>query len=616
MGSVAPDLLSVALQYVAVRGWSVIPVRPSDKRPAVPWEPYQHRHPTDDELERWFGDGTDHNIGIVCGAVSGGLVVLDADGDEGERTFAELKLPRTPRVKTGHGTHAYFRGDALGTGVRVLPGIDVRGEGGYVVAPPSTHESGRGYTWAPGCSPDDVEVAPLPAKLRATAAKAGNGAAGRQRRSVRISDEPIPEGQRNAELTRIGGKLLDNLGHQELATVLDAVNRTRCKPPLDANEVRAIVKSLEGYRPPSESGDDGEDHPEAFLVRAADVRMENATFLWEPYAPCGAVTVAAGIGGLGKSHATIDLAARVSRGQSKGDHHGKPGRVIIATTEDAWAQTVVPRLKAAGADLERVSLVNVERGFVIPDDLPKLEAAIEAEPDTVLIVLDPLIAFIPIRLDAHKDQHARGALSPLARLAHRYQLAIVAVMHLNKAAEAGALFLRVSSSVGFMNAARSAFLVAEDPDDPEHGRILAHGKHNLSEQGESLRFRIEGVTVERDDGEPIETSRLVWLGSSPHGVTDLLKSDHRADPRNAAERFLAELLADGPVPAGKVRSEADKADHAWATVRRAKKDLGVVASKAGMGDGWVWEFPSDGDDPEGNHIPIGGEVSIFGEDEP
>lgn len=393
--------------------------------------------------------------------------------------------------------------------------------------------------------------------------------------------------------------------------------------PLTDDELRELgyeptprgLRPIEGV-PLSEDADGNDaqhvrepDAEEPFLVRAVDVRMENATFLWEPYVPCGAVTVAAGIGGLGKSHSTIDLAARVSRGQSEGDHHGKPGRVIIATTEDAWAQTVVPRLKAAGADLERVSLVNVERGFEIPDDLPKLEAAIEAEPDTVLIVLDPLIAFIPIRLDAHKDQHARGALSPLASLAHRYGLAIVAVMHLNKATEAGALFLRVSSSIGFMNAARSAFLVAEEPEDPEHGRILAHGKHNLSEQGESLRFRIEGATVERDDGEPIETSRLVWLGSSSHGVADLLKSDHRADPRNAAERFLAELLANGPVPAGKIRAAAEGAGHAWATIRRAKQDLGVKSSKAEFGGRWMWELAVDGevstfDGDEGDQLPI------------
>lgn len=362
------------------------------------------------------------------------------------------------------------------------------------------------------------------------------------------------------------------------------------------------------FRDPEADADAPPDEP--FLILASAVRMENATFLWEPYVPCGTVTVVAGVGGLGKSHGTLELAARVTRGQSKGDHHGKPGRVIIATAEDAFRQVVVPRLKAAGADLDRVSFVNIERGFTIPDDLPKLEEALRAEPDTVLVILDPLIAFIPLRLDAHKDQHARGALTPLAILAQRHDIGVVAVMHLNKAAEAGALFLRVSSSVGFLNAARSALLIAEDPDD-ENGRIVAHGKHNLSEPGESLRFRIEGTTVERDDGELIKTSRIVWLGASAHGVADLLKSDHRAGPRDSAERFLLDLLADGPVPAGKVRAEAEAADHAWRTVQRAKKTLDVKSSKASAGGGWVWELP-----PEDGHAPIGGEVAPFDQNEP
>ena len=274
---------------------------------------------------------------------------------------------------------------------------------------------------------------------------------------------------------------------------------------------------------------------------------------------------------------------------------------------------VVPRLKAAGADLERVSFVNLEhgdRGFVIPDDLDKLAAALEAEPDTVLVILDPLVAFIPMRLDAHKDQHARGALTPLSRLAQRHGVAIVAVMHLNKAAEAGSLFLRVSSSVGFMNAARSAFLVAEDPDDRDH-RILAHGKNNLSEPGESLRFRIEGVTVERNDGEPITTSRLVWMGTSERGVNDLLKSDHRDEPRNEAEKFLADLLADGPMTAGKVRSVAEEAGHAWRTVGRAKKALGITSFKSEFGGGWTWELPDDEEGHEEAQPPIGQDVASF-----
>jgi hypothetical protein len=326
----------------------------------------------------------------------------------------------------------------------------------------------------------------------------------------------------------------------------------------------------------------------SYLIRAHDVRMENVTFLERRFIPIGSLTMLVGIGGLGKSHIAVHHAARASRGQLEGDVR-EPVGVVIATAEDALAQTMVPRLVAAGADLNRISFVNLEAGFSIPDDLRRLEDALDE--DTGLIVIDPLIAFIPTRLDSHKDQHARAALAPLAGLAERRRLAIEAIMHLNKSAEAGALFLRVSSSVGFLNAARSALLVAPDPDDDTR-RILAHGKHNLSEPGESRRFKIEGTDLE-SDGEIIRTSRVCWLGSSERTIEELLRSDHRSDPREKAERWLIQQVASGPMPVEWIRSAAECAGHAWRTVERAKAELGVEAYRdGGLGrDGrWFWRL--------------------------
>jgi hypothetical protein len=340
------------------------------------------------------------------------------------------------------------------------------------------------------------------------------------------------------------------------------------------------------------------------LIAAADVRMENATFAWEPYVPLGSTTVVAGLGGLGKSHLTISVVARATRGQLEGDLRGTPVGVVIATAEDALAQTMVPRLVAAGADLDRVSFVNVSTGFTIPDDLGRLEEAMIARGDVRMVVLDPLIAFIPTRLDSHKDQHARAALAPLAGLAERHGAAIICVMHLNKSAEAGALFLRVSSSVGFLNAARSAVLVADDPDD-EKARVMAHGKSNLSEPGSSLRFRIEAAEVGRSDDEPVKTSRIVWLGNSKHSTEDLLRSDHRRDPRDAAEDWLIEQLAQGPTLAGDIRKAADANGHSWRTVERAKTELGVESFQPAIPGPWYWALPG---------VPR--EVAAWGPEEP
>ncbi|SOH02802.1 bifunctional DNA primase/polymerase [Candidatus Kuenenia stuttgartiensis] len=132
---------------------SVLPKEPNEKgEPKPTWRPYQKRKPTQDELQKWFGNGSKRNIGIVTGTISG-IAVVDLDGREAIQLAKDLELPDTPVVKTARGYHLYYR---YRPGIRNfqkrddLPGIDVRGDGGYVVAPPSIHTSGVQYAWAKG----------------------------------------------------------------------------------------------------------------------------------------------------------------------------------------------------------------------------------------------------------------------------------------------------------------------------------------------------------------------------------------------------------------------------------------------------------------------------------
>ena len=331
------------------------------------------------------------------------------------------------------------------------------------------------------------------------------------------------------------------------------------------------------------------------LVSVASIPMENATFLWEPYIPLDNFTLLAGLGDLGKSHVSIDLAARTTRGELEGELAGKPGDVVIATAEDAFKQTVKPRLVAAGADLERVFLVRQDRAFSVPEDVDKLSREI-SERDARLLIIDPLVAYIGMKYDSHKDQHARSALAPLHALASEHDLAVVAIMHLNKASELKTLYERVSASGGFFNAARSVLLVAADPQD-ENMRVVAHGKHNLSLSGPSLSYRIEGVELDEVDPrskERIRTSRLVWCGESSYSVLDLLKSA-AAKPREEAMDWLEGALASGPQPVEWLEKQAAEEGHAWRTVRRASEELGVVKERSGFGPGGrsEWRLPRD-----------------------
>ena len=138
--------LQAARDYL-LKGFSVIPILPRGKKPAIPWKEYQQRPPTDEELVQWFGNGAKNNTGIVTGPVSG-LAVVDLDSDRAFAFAKEKNLSPTPTVKTGRGFHVYCK---TKDGVRNfqqrdgLPDIDLRAEGGYVVAPPSVHESGLVY---------------------------------------------------------------------------------------------------------------------------------------------------------------------------------------------------------------------------------------------------------------------------------------------------------------------------------------------------------------------------------------------------------------------------------------------------------------------------------------
>jgi hypothetical protein len=164
--------LVAALDYLG-RGWSVLPIEPHAKRPLLPWRALQRQAASRAAVTHWFERSPDANIGIVTGQLSG-LVVLDVDPYHGGTdSLAALEkrhgaLPVTVEALTGGGgRHLYFRhpGPRLPNRVGLQPGLDVRGDGGCVVAPPSIHPSGRRYSWVRERAPGEAALAALPSWL-------------------------------------------------------------------------------------------------------------------------------------------------------------------------------------------------------------------------------------------------------------------------------------------------------------------------------------------------------------------------------------------------------------------------------------------------------------------
>lgn len=245
-------LESSALAYLE-RGWSVIPIEPRGKRPLVKWEAFQNRLPTKGEIHAWVRRWPSANVGIVTGTISR-LVVLDIDpGHGGDDSLVTLErehgaLPHTiEALSGGGGRHVYFEhpGEPTRNRVGLAPGIDLRADGGLVVAPPSIHPSGRPYAWEVSHHPDETPLAPLPLWLR----RPGLGDAGRPGHPLihwrHLVRDGVPEGERNNAIASLTGHLLWHGIDPDVALeLLLCWNRVRCRPPLADEEVARTVESI------------------------------------------------------------------------------------------------------------------------------------------------------------------------------------------------------------------------------------------------------------------------------------------------------------------------------------------------------------------------------------
>ena len=241
-----------ALQYLAY-GWSVIPLKAGEKRPMVPWEFFQRERPSTGQVQKWFEEYPDANVGVVTGAISG-LVILDVDpAHGGEESLAELEqqhgaLPDTVEALTGGGgRHLYFchPGGTVHNRVGLKPGIDLRGDGGLVVVPPSVHPSGQRYNWEVSHHPADVRLAAMPPWLR-DLAKSKEDSRGHPLRHWRnLVREGVAEGERNSGLASLVGHLLWHGVDRDVALELMLCwNLVRCRPPLSDDEVAGVVTSI------------------------------------------------------------------------------------------------------------------------------------------------------------------------------------------------------------------------------------------------------------------------------------------------------------------------------------------------------------------------------------
>ena len=241
-------LLHTALT-LASRGLHVFPCKPRDKRPAT-INGLKDATTELDTIRHWWRQEPQLNVAIATGR-SSKIFVVDIDGPDAEGELCKLEAQHGeiwPTVEsiTARGRHLFFRWPdrmVRNSAGRIAPGIDVRGEGGYVLAPPSIHPSGRAYAWSVD-SANAFAAAPdwLLARI---ITPTGNGAPAPATEWRDLVRDGAEEGQRNQSVARLAGYLLRR--HLDAVVVLEilmAWNAARCRPPLDVDEVTAIVDSI------------------------------------------------------------------------------------------------------------------------------------------------------------------------------------------------------------------------------------------------------------------------------------------------------------------------------------------------------------------------------------
>jgi hypothetical protein len=592
--------------------------------------PNAGKHPIGALVPRGFRDGTTDAAVIRgwwathpeanIGTPTSWCVVLDVDPRHGgDDSLAALErqhgaLPDTAEVLTGGGgRHIYFKPSTVPirpSAGKVGAGLDVRGDGGYVLLPPSLHLSGREYADELVHPLFETPLAPLPAWLVALATDDGNR---NGHATAYVTPETIGEGERNHLLFRLGRSLhAKQLTEQEILATLRVSNQERCRPPLADVEVRAIAHSAATQpdrpdfgaaarpaesrqatsAPPVTASAGGDDGP--ILVSLADVVPEAVEWLWPDRIARGKLTLIIGEPGEGKSFLTHDLAARTTRGGTWPDGTPTPnGAVIILASEDGIADTVRPRVDRQQGDASRIHILRAvrtagqETPFNLESDLAMLEQALVTTGALVLII-DPLSSYLGSR-DSYKDSEIRGILTPLAALAERHRVAVVGVLHLTKAAQKR-LLLRAQGSVAFVAQARTVLAVGQDPETPGR-RLLVPIKNNLGPTAPALAFHIS------DDG-------LRWDSTPVDGTAEsLLAIDEpitraAGRERDTASTFLRTILAEGPVASKQIEADAKANGIAQRTLWRAKDDLGILTERARAQDGrpsaWYWMLPPPG----------------------
>lgn len=433
--------------------------------------------------------------------------------------------------------------------------------------------------------------------------------------SVPTQQSKIPWSQRDlalkASIARIRGSLKDE---GELCRAL----------------ITVVESKFEGYSPDyrevcSQFAHDAFAGGGIGTQRASHVKVKNIRWLWQDRVPFGKLTVFAGNPDQGKSLVTMYMVAQLTIGAplEGSDKVLPPFEVLVMAGEDDAEDTIVPRLKSMGADLDKIHLVQSittsgqgatqeEREVQLDTDIKALEVLLAQHPSVRMIVVDPISNYLG-RANMNREQEVRAILIPLKNLAARTGISIVAVMHLNKNSEASAIH-RIGGAMAFSGVARAAWMFTENPDDRDEHFMLKI-KKNIGLRIGGLKYKIDTRTLDID-GETTYQPYIIWTGATDSSADDLILGSIMGRPskeKEDAKDWLADFLKDGRQTAMDVEKFGKHAGHAIGTLQRAKDDIGAQSIQEDRR--WYWQLPKGGTVKLSSPSSELTEESIWGTDE-
>jgi hypothetical protein len=406
----------------------------------------------------------------------------------------------------------------------------------------------------------------------------------------------IDPGDALGALTGRWRRIADRLADYEVEHRTDVLSDTLVALD-DPDGVLGAIRALD---PTAEAPPAGPaPRPRYKLLRTADVTCRPVAWLWRPRVPRGMLSLMAGDPKLGKSLVLIAMAAAISRGFAHpgGDPPDGPGSVILLSAEDDPSRTIVPRLKAAGADLSKVHILESvfldDGSEALPSlrtDIEIIEQAITQLGDCRMVGIDPVSAYLG-GIDDHKNSEVRGLLAPLKSLAERTEVAVPLVSHLNKGVGTNGKH-RVMGSLAYVGTCRANFLFVRDAADPTGRRVLMLDNGcNLAADVPTLAYRIQ----DRGGGPAVEWEAEPVNITAEQALAAQVDRQNKNGDRSKCDEWLREALASGPVATSEILRLGVEAGFSKTALERAKSRIGASSDRDGFGRGgtWFWTLTPD-----------------------